>query len=74
MHRITNLQDPIQKTVGRRVPADPLSLDGNRKADARAWADAFPTPAFARGAYRFSSHEEADRWIWSAITNPTTAE
>lgn len=37
-YTVINIQDPIGKTVGRRKPpSDPLSLQGQTKADMRAW-------------------------------------
>jgi hypothetical protein len=64
-----NLDDPVGKTVGRRrVRTDSLNPAVDSKRAARAWRRAFPTPFAGRGVYRFTSHEEADRWMWKTIT------
>ena len=63
-----NLGDPAGKTVGRRGPGNPLSLQGQTKADKRAWRDALPTPFVPKGVFRFQSHEEADAWMLKMIT------
>lgn len=34
----------------------------------REWRIAFPTPFVPKGVYRFSSHEEADEWLWEMLT------
>jgi hypothetical protein len=68
-YAVINTEEPIGKTVGRRkVPRDPLSLQGQTKDDMRAWRKAFPTPFVPKGVYRFTSHEEADDWMWKMIT------
>ncbi|MEO5722004.1 MAG: hypothetical protein ABIR71_11100 [Chthoniobacterales bacterium] len=65
---VLNLQDSVDKTVGRRVPPDSLSLQGQSKEDKRAWRRAFPTPFVPKGVFRFHSHEEADAWTLKMIT------
>jgi len=56
------------KIVGnRRVPRtmDPAH---DTKEGARAWRRALPTPFVPKGVYRFTSHEEADEWLWKMLT------
>jgi hypothetical protein len=66
-----NLQDPVGKVVGkRRHAADPLNTSVDSKQRARTWRKAFPTPFVPKGVYRFRSFEEADQWMWKAITRP----
>ena len=68
---IFNLEETIGKVVGkRRPPGGILSLEGNRKADMKAWRRAFPTPFIPKGVYRFKTHEEADAWMWKMISRP----
>jgi hypothetical protein len=56
------------RVVGRRNPPHPLHSSTDTKESARAWRKAFDTPFIPRGVYRFTSHEEADRWLWEMIT------
>ncbi len=74
MKRIVNLEENIGKTVGRRVPPDPLKIQTGDIADAEAWSRAFPSRRGVRpGVYRFHSHEEADAWLMNHLTrkNPS---
>jgi hypothetical protein len=50
-----------------------LDPAADSKARARRWRQSFPTPFVPRGVYRFRSHEEADEWMWKAITRRPTA-
>ena len=69
MKRIVNLEENIGKTVGRRVPPDPLKVQAGEIADAKAWSRAFPSLRGVRpGVYRFHSHEEADEWLMKYLT------
>ena len=69
MKPVINLEENIGKTVGRRVPPDPLKIQPGEIEDARAWLRAFPGLRGARpGVYRFHSHEEADAWLINART------
>ena len=67
MKPIINLDDPVVKTYGRRQPPDPLSLEGNRKADAIAWQKSFPLNIPRKSVYRFKTFEEADAWMEKAL-------
>jgi hypothetical protein len=62
--------DEPGRIVGRRRAARRMSAANDSKASASAWRRAFPTPFVPRGVYRFTSHEEADRWFWEMITRP----
>jgi hypothetical protein len=57
-----------QKTVGRRQPTSTLDIGQDTRENVRAWRRAFPTPFVPKGVYRFTSHEEADAWLWKMIT------
>jgi hypothetical protein len=57
-----------RKTVGRRRPGNTLDIEHDTKEDVLAWRRAFPTPFVPKGVYRFSSHEEADAWLWKMLT------
>ena len=71
MKPIINLEETPDKVVGRRRSmGDPLSLEGSRKEDARAWKKAFPAPFLPKGVFRFRTHEEADQWMWKMLTRP----
>jgi hypothetical protein len=67
---VANLQDPVERIVGRRTPQHPLAVDSHRRDDAIAWRNAFGGIRVARGVYRFRTHEEADEWLWKAIARP----
>ncbi len=68
---IVNLEETIGKTVGnRKLPDDGLALVIQTAEEARRWKKAFGAPRIPKGAYRFKTHEEADRWLWSMITRP----
>jgi hypothetical protein len=68
---VPNVEEPVDRIVGRRRRvADPLSLAGDRRADAVAWQRAFGGLRVARGIHRFRTHEEADEWLWKAMTRP----
>ncbi len=70
-HNPINLQDPVGKVVGkRRHVGDPLNTEVDSKKRARAWRRAFPTPFAPKGVFRFRTYEEADEWMWKAITRP----
>jgi len=66
-----NLEETPDKVVGkRRTIKNPLSLEGNRKKDARAWHKAMPGLFIPKGVYRFKTHEEADEWEWKMMMRP----
>ena len=59
-----NIEETPDKIVGkRRTITNPLSLEGSRKEDARAWENALPRTHIPKGVYRFKTHEEADAWM-----------
>lgn len=69
MHRPPiNIEERVDRIVGRRTPADPLTVSGEGRADAAAWQRAFGGTGIPRGVYRFHTHEEADAWLWQAMT------
>jgi hypothetical protein len=55
------------RVVGKRRAPRPLQ-SGETAEQIREWRRAFGTPFIPRGVYRFSSHEEADRWLWDMLT------
>jgi hypothetical protein len=66
-----NVEDKIDKIVGRRTKTpDPFTADTSCKTDAIAWREAFGGVRVPRGVYRFSTHEEADEWLWRMIARP----
>jgi hypothetical protein len=69
---MVNVEEHIDRVVGRRTrTADPLSVASSRRADAMAWRDVFGGIRVPRGVYRFATHQEADEWLWKAISRPT---
>lgn len=66
-----NVEERIDRVVGRRRVQDPLSVASSRKSDAIAWQRVFGGLRVARGVYRFRSHEEADEWLWRTIARRT---
>jgi len=70
MDPIVNLQDPVGKIVGRRRPAEALRCRAGQKEEARAWAAVFPLPKARPGVYRFKTHEDADAWWMTRMTQP----
>ncbi len=65
MKPIINLEDPIGKTVGRRVaPADSLKYGLGLQKSLRQVYGGYPV---RRGVYRFHSHEEADEWMMNLL-------
>jgi len=72
METIVNLEETPGKTVGRRKPAaNTLDPNAHRKADAKAWQEAFRNGGLPKGVYKFHSHEEADAWTWKMLTRKT---
>ena len=66
-----NVEEKIDRFVGRRTRTpDPLSVETSRKADAIAWRKAFGGLRVRPGVYRFKTHEEADKWLWTMIARP----
>ena len=60
-----NIDDPVGKTVGRRVtPSDTLRYASGLQ---RTMGKLAPL-RIPRGVYRFKSHEEADRWLMDHLT------
>jgi hypothetical protein len=68
MKAVINLEETIGKTVGKRRAPDPLDVKSSTKANARAWSAISPAKPIPSGVYRFTSHEEADAWMWTMMT------
>ena len=65
MKPIIDLQDPVGKTVGRRVaPTDSLKYGLGLQKSLRQILGGYPV---RRGVYRFHSHEEADEWMMNLL-------
>ncbi len=65
-----NLDEKIDRFVGRRGTPDSLSTCNSTKADAIAWREKFGGTGIPKGVYRFKTHEEADEWLWQMMTRP----
>ncbi len=59
---VINIDDPAGKTVGRRMPPEPLCTKTFTIQRANDWQKDLPVRCIPKGVFRFSSHEEADRW------------
>lgn len=62
---VSNIEETIGKTVGRRQPpTDAMRLADSTIARAVAWNKALPALMPLRGQVsRFHTHEEADEWL-----------
>lgn len=70
---IVNLDDPVRKTVGRRLIPDPLRIFPSEKKSNKEWRAAGFSIPIKRGVYRFHSHEEADQWLMNRMTGKSTS-
>jgi hypothetical protein len=66
-HFVINVEEKIGKTVGRRQPGDPLRVQPNEIENAKAWRRNFGGVRIPKGAFRFSSHKEADQWLMTHL-------
>jgi hypothetical protein len=73
MKPVINLEDPIGKTVGRRLVPAPLRLLSSETESNRQWRAAGFFTRIKRGVYRFNSHEEADQWLMDQQTRKATS-
>ncbi|HEX3797901.1 MAG TPA: hypothetical protein VH413_04300 [Verrucomicrobiae bacterium] len=67
---LINIEENIERVVGRRTKKPALSLAHSNIANATAWQKALGGVRVPRGVYRFKTHEEADEWLWRMITRP----
>jgi len=74
MDAVTNLEERIGKTVGRRRVPDPLRVRKDDIAAAVEWRRAFGGIRVPRGAFKFHSHEEADAWLMKHLVAAATKE
>jgi hypothetical protein len=65
---LINIEEKIDRFVGRRKSPDALSSKTNTIANSIAWRNVFGGLRVPRGVYRFRTHEEADEWLWRIIT------
>lgn len=66
-----NVEESIDRFVGRRTKTpDALSTATSNKAHSIAWRKAFGGIRVPRGVYCFTTHEEADAWLWRMISRP----
>ena len=65
-------EEKIDRIVGKRThPPGGLRTASSRKAESIAWRRSFGGVRVPRGVHRFTSHEEADQWLWRMIARPT---
>ncbi len=66
---IINVEEKVDRLVGRRRGTpDGLSSATSSRADSIAWRRVFGGVHVPRGVFRFTTHEEADQWLWQMIT------
>ncbi len=71
MKPVINVEETVDRVVGRRTqPPDPLLAATSTRETMMAWRKALGGIRVPRGVYRFSSHEEADEWLWRMLTRP----
>lgn len=63
-----NLEENIGKTVGRRLPPNPLQIQADEIVDSENWRRAFGGVRVPRGVFKFRTHEEADTWLMNHLT------
>lgn len=67
-YAVINVEDPVGKTVGRRMVRDAwkagMALQKNGNALRRAFGHG---GICARGVFRFRSHEDADEWMMKML-------
>jgi len=68
MKPIVNLDDPVGKTVGRRLVPDTLRVYPSEKKSNEDWRAAGFSIPIKRGVYRFHTHEEANQWMMDRMT------
>ena len=72
MRPFVNPQEKIDRIVGKRTKTpDGLSTATSHKAESIAWRRSFGGVRVPRGVHRFTSHDEADQWLWRMIARPT---
>ncbi|GEM_PF-420059 len=70
---VVSLDEDIRRVVGRRTKTpDGLSLAASNEASAALWRKTFGGVRVPKGVYRFSTHQEADEWLWRKISRPTS--
>ncbi len=63
-YAVINVEEPVGKTVGRRVLEDSWKYGMRLQKSANQLRESFGHGGIcARGVYRFGSHEEADQWM-----------
>ena len=66
-------EEQIDRIVGRRsLTSNGLSTATSYKAESIARRRSFGGVRVPRGVHRFTSHDEADQWLWRMIARPTT--
>jgi hypothetical protein len=75
MKPMINVEEKIDRVVGRRVPA-PDSFESGMRLQALAveLQKSFGQRWAPRGVYRFKTHEEADEWMWKMLARSQTRE
>ncbi|MBI3494191.1 MAG: hypothetical protein HY047_20790 [Acidobacteria bacterium] len=72
MRPFSDAEEKIDRIVGKRTKTpDGLSTATSHKAESIAWRRSFGGARVPRGVHRFTSHDEADQWLWRMIARPT---
>ena len=67
------VEEKFDRIVGKRTSApNGLLTATSHKSDSIAWRRSFGGLRVPRGVHRFTSHDEADQWLWRMIARPTT--
>jgi len=71
MSGIVNLQDTPGRTAGKRVPPDDSFQTGmDLQQLAVDLGRTLKQGLVPKGVYRFTSHQEADQWMWKMMARP----
>ena len=63
-----NIEEPIGKTVGRRVIKDPTDYGMKLQEAGSQLQQTLDIAYIPRGVYRFKTHEEADEWLMKMMS------
>ena len=67
-YAVVNVEDPVGKTVGRRVMRDAWKTGMALQKTANQMRKSFGHGGLCpRGVYRFRSHEEANEWMMKML-------
>jgi hypothetical protein len=75
MEPLINLQDPAIKVVGkRRPPRDSFRAGMDLQDTVVELCRSQRMGLVPKGVYRFNTHEEADKWMWTMLARRRNRE